>query len=122
MDLLFAKLVPVVTDCMTGELEKLGGNCRLALRVAKDPRWQRLQRGHSGTYADNCIISRVLQHRIYLFGTNDKHLRRRLRKIPGFPLAGAGKESTLKGFCTIDNRAARWLSFMQTWRSVPNPA
>lgn len=91
MDLLLAKCTPVVTDCVMAELEKLGDRYRLALRVAKDERWQRLSCSHSGTYADDCIVSTVVQHRIYLVGTNDKQLRQRLRRIPGVPLVAVGR-------------------------------
>lgn len=59
MDLLYAKCIPCFTDCTIAELEKLGPKYRLALRVAKDPRWTRLQCDHSGTYADDCIVDRV---------------------------------------------------------------
>jgi len=38
---------------------------------------------HKGTYADDCIVSRVMQHRCYIVATNDQALRRRIRKIPG---------------------------------------
>ena len=36
MDCLYANCVPHVTDCVIGELEKLGTKFRVALRVAKD--------------------------------------------------------------------------------------
>ncbi|EYE93920.1 rRNA-processing FCF1 family protein [Aspergillus glaucus CBS 516.65] len=86
MDLLYAKCIPCFTDCTIAELEKLGPKYRLALRVAKDPRWTRLQCDHSGTYADDCIVDRISKHRIYTVGTNDKELTRRIRKIPGVPI------------------------------------
>jgi len=38
MDCLYAKCVPYVTDCVYGELEKLGAKYRLALKIIKDPR------------------------------------------------------------------------------------
>lgn len=91
MDLLYAKCVPVVTECSIAELEKLGDKYRLALRLAKDERWERLKCSHSGTYADDCIVETVKKHRCYLVGTNDRDLRRRLRKIPGVPLLAVGK-------------------------------
>ena len=91
MDLLLAKCIPVVTDCTIAELEKLGSKYRLALRLGKDERWERLKCSHSGTYADDCIVSTVTKHRCYLVGTNDKELRQRLRKIPGVPLIAVGK-------------------------------
>ncbi|KAK7715960.1 rRNA-processing protein fcf1 [Botryosphaeria dothidea] len=91
MDLLFAKCIPVVTECSIAELEKLGEKYRLALGLAKDERWQRLTCSHAGTYADDCIVSTVMKHRCYLVGTNDRDLRRRLRKIPGVPLVAVGK-------------------------------
>lgn len=43
------------------ELEKLGPKFRLALRVAKDPRFERLPCTHKGTYADDCLVQRVSQ-------------------------------------------------------------
>ncbi|KAL4930973.1 rRNA-processing FCF1 family protein [Aspergillus undulatus] len=86
MDLLYAKCIPTFTDCTIAELEKLGDKYRLALRVAKDPRWERVKCSHKGTYADDCLVDRVSKHRIYIVGTNDKDLCRRLRKIPGVPI------------------------------------
>jgi len=34
--------IPTITDCVLAELEKLGPKYRLALRIAKDPRFERL--------------------------------------------------------------------------------
>ncbi|PLB35912.1 Fcf1-domain-containing protein [Aspergillus candidus] len=82
MDLLYAKCIPTFTDCTIAELEKLGDKFRLALRMAKDPRWERVRCSHSGTYADDCIVDRITKHRIYIVATNDKDLVRRIRKIP----------------------------------------
>jgi U3 small nucleolar RNA-associated protein 24 len=86
MDCLLAKTIPCVTDCVIAELEKLGSKYRLALRLAKDPRFTRLTCTHKGTYADDCLVERITQHRCYLVGTNDKDLKRRIRKIPGVPI------------------------------------
>lgn len=41
---------------------------------------------HKGTYADDCIVQRVTQHRCYIVATCDRDLKRRLRKIPGVPI------------------------------------
>src|SRR5258708_39481621 len=86
------------------ELEKLGPKYRIALRqvpveshtdtllistlcrVARDPRFERLTCSHKGTYADDCLIDRVTQHKCYIVATRDKDLRRRVRKVPGIPL------------------------------------
>ena len=113
------------------ELEKLGPRYRVALkyfppimfrrhgffnislsfslRVAKDPRFERLPCTHSGTYADDCLVNRVTQvslsrccffffactplmstiisqHKCYIVATCDKDLKRRIRKIPGVPI------------------------------------
>ncbi|KAE8356775.1 Fcf1-domain-containing protein [Aspergillus coremiiformis] len=86
MDLLYAKCIPTFTDCTIAELEKLGDKFRLALRVAKDPRWARVRCDHPGTYADDCLVDRITKHRIYVVATNDKDLIRRIRKIPGVPI------------------------------------
>ena len=91
MDLLYATCVPVISDCVIAELEKLGSKYRLALQVAKDPRWTRLSCGHSKPYADDCIVETIQRHRIYLVATDDKPLRQRLRKIPGVPLMGVAR-------------------------------
>ncbi|CAL9044442.1 unnamed protein product [Musa banksii] len=61
MDCLYAKCTPCITDCVMAELEKLGQKYRVALRIAKDPRFERLPCTHKGTYADDCIIDRVTQ-------------------------------------------------------------
>ncbi|GAA6028203.1 hypothetical protein JCM8097_006913 [Rhodosporidiobolus ruineniae] len=86
MDVLYAKAIPCISDCVIAELEKLGHQYRLALRVARDPRFERLPCSHKGTYADDCIVNRVTQHRCYIVATCDRQLRRRLRKVPGVPL------------------------------------
>ena len=90
MDCLLAKAIPCITDCVVAELEKMGHRYRLALKLTKDPRFKRLSCAHKGTYADDCIVDRVKQHRCYLVGTNDKDLKRRIRKIPGVPLISVG--------------------------------
>lgn len=89
MDLLLTVCIPIVTQCTIAELEKT--NHVLALRLAKDERWQRITCSYSGTYADDCIVSTVTKHRFYSVGTDDKELRQRLRKLPGVPLIAVGK-------------------------------
>ncbi|KAJ1998939.1 rRNA-processing protein fcf1 [Coemansia thaxteri] len=86
MDCLYAKCIPVVTDCVLAELEKLGPKYRMALRVARDPRFERLPCSHKGTYADDCIVQRVIQNRCYIVATCDRDLKRRIRKVPGVPI------------------------------------
>jgi U3 small nucleolar RNA-associated protein 24 len=86
MDCLYAKAIPCITDCVMAELEKLGPKYRLALRVAKDPRFERLPCTHKGTYADDCIVQRITQHPIYIVATCDRDLKRRIRKVPGVPI------------------------------------
>lgn len=56
MDCLLAKAIPCMTDCVVAELEKLGPKYRVALRLSKDPRFQRLPCSHQGTYADDCLV------------------------------------------------------------------
>ncbi|XP_058125289.1 rRNA-processing protein FCF1 homolog [Anopheles coustani] len=86
MDCLYAKCIPYITDCVEAELEKLGSKYKLALRIIKDPRFERLHCMHKGTYADDCLVQRVTQHKCYIVATNDKDLKRRIRKIPGVPI------------------------------------
>lgn len=93
MDCLLAKCVPFITDCVMAELEKLGPKYRIALKLAHDPRIQRLTCTHKGTYADDCLVNRVLQHKCYLVATNDRALKQRIRKIPGIPLMSVGAHS-----------------------------
>ena len=87
MDSLYAKVVPCITEAVMAELEKLGPKYRVALRIAKDPRFTRLPAMKPGaTYADDDLVERVTAHRIYIVATCDRELKRRLRKIPGVPL------------------------------------
>jgi U3 small nucleolar RNA-associated protein 24 len=81
LDCLYAKCIPIVTDCVLAELEKLGPKYRLALRVAKDPRFERVKCDHKGTYADDCLVDRVIKHRVYIVATNDRDLKRRIRYV-----------------------------------------
>ena len=68
------------------ELEKLGPKYRVALRIAKDPRFERLPCCHKGVYADDCLVERVQQARCYIVATCDRDLKRRIRKVPGVPI------------------------------------
>ena len=86
LDCLLAKSTPYITDCVMGELEKFGQKYNLALRVAKDPRIQRLTCLHKGTYADDCLVNIVSQHKCYIVATCDKQLKSRIRKVPGIPI------------------------------------
>ncbi|KAK6636198.1 rRNA-processing protein fcf1 [Polyplax serrata] len=86
MDCLYAKCIPYITDCVMGEMEKLGQKYKVALRIMKDPRFERLPCLHKGTYADDCIVQRVTQHKCFIVATCDKDLKRRIRKIPGVPI------------------------------------
>lgn len=86
MDCLYAKCIPYISDCVRAELEKLGNKYKLALRIISDPRFERLPCLHKGTYADECIVNRVQQHKCYIVATNDKDLKNRIRKIPGVPI------------------------------------
>lgn len=86
MDCLYAKCVPYITDCVMAELEKMGQKYKMALKIVKDPRFQRITCLHKGTYADDCIVNRVTQHKCYIVATNDRDLKNRIRKIPGVPI------------------------------------
>ncbi|KAI9674479.1 MAG: rRNA-processing protein fcf1 [Caeruleum heppii] len=91
MDCLYAKCTPIITSCVMAELEKLGPKYRIALRIARDERWERLKCDHKGVYADDCIVDRVLKHKIYIVATNDRDLKRRVRKIPGVPIMSVAR-------------------------------
>uniref|UniRef100_A0A2K6A137 PIN domain-containing protein n=1 Tax=Mandrillus leucophaeus TaxID=9568 RepID=A0A2K6A137_MANLE len=85
MDYLYAKCIPWITDCVMAEIKKLGQKYRVALRIAKDPRFERLPRTHKGTYAHDCLVQRVTQPKCPpcpVTGT----LKRRIHKIPGIPI------------------------------------
>ena len=87
MDCLLAKCIPVILDSVMAELEKLGTKYRVALRLAKDPRFLRLPSYlPKGTYADDDIVEHVRVHRCFIVATCDKELKQRIRKIPGVPL------------------------------------
>jgi U3 small nucleolar RNA-associated protein 24 len=84
---LLAKCVPCILDSVVAELEKLGPKYRIALRMAKDPRFLRLPSKLSkGHYADEDIMKYIEQHRCYIVATCDKELKRKIRKVPGVPI------------------------------------
>ncbi|KAH9284403.1 rRNA-processing protein FCF1 -like protein [Echinococcus granulosus] len=85
MDCLLAKCFLYVTDCVMGEIEKMPERYRVALRILRDPRIERLTCQHKGTYADDCLVERC-QARCYIVATCDRDLRRRIRKITGVPI------------------------------------
>ncbi|PJF17467.1 hypothetical protein PSACC_02762 [Paramicrosporidium saccamoebae] len=97
MDCMYAECKPCITDCVMGEIEKMGSKFRIALRLARDDRFERLPCMHKGTYADDCIVQRVTQHRCFIVATCDKGLKQRLRKIPGVPIMYiAGRKYTVE--------------------------
>ncbi|KAM3185480.1 hypothetical protein ACTXT7_006287 [Hymenolepis weldensis] len=85
MDCLLANCFLYVTDCVMGEIEKMPERYRVALRILRDKRIQRLTCQHKGTYADDCLVDRC-QMRCYIVATCDRDLRRRIRKITGVPI------------------------------------
>ncbi|KAL2068583.1 hypothetical protein VTL71DRAFT_14920 [Oculimacula yallundae] len=91
MDTLYANCIPVITSCVMAELEKLGPKYRIALRIARDERWQRMKCDHKGVYADDCIVDRVVKSKIYIVATNDRELKRRVRKVPGVPIISVAR-------------------------------
>lgn len=86
LDCLAAPCTVCVTDCVIAELQKMPKKYRVALRVARDRRFERIRCDHKGTYADDCIVHRCTAHRIYIAATCDRDLKRRIRKIPGVPI------------------------------------
>ena len=90
MKCLLAQAIPIITDCVMAELEKLGKKFKLSLKIAHDERFMRMSCSHEGNYADDCLVQRVTNERCYLVGTCDKDLKNRLRKIPGVPLTTVG--------------------------------
>ncbi|KAL7061316.1 hypothetical protein AAHC03_010072 [Spirometra sp. Aus1] len=85
MDCLLAKCFLYVTDCVMGEIEKMPERYRVALKILRDPRIERLTCQHKGTYADDCLVERCTA-RCYIVATCDRDLRRRIRKITGVPI------------------------------------
>ncbi|CAK7233054.1 rRNA-processing protein fcf1 [Sporothrix bragantina] len=115
MDCLYATCRPIMTDCVMAELEKLGPKYRIALKIARDERWERSKCTHKGIYADDCIFDRIVRHRTvclnpllacpafatstkYIVATNDRDLKRRIRKVPGVPIM-----SVARGKYVIEN-------------------
>ncbi|KJR82845.1 uncharacterized protein SPSK_04565 [Sporothrix schenckii 1099-18] len=128
MDCLYATCRPIMTDCVMAELEKLGPKYRIALKIARDERWERSKCTHKGIYADDCIFDRIVRHRYYcmlhilftaresffpflgrvhrpydmcepyIVATNDRDLKRRVRKVPGVPIM-----SVARGKYVIEN-------------------
>jgi U3 small nucleolar RNA-associated protein 24 len=80
-----------MSSCVIAELEGLSTKYRIALRVARDERWERLKCDHKGVYADDCIVDRIMKHKIYIVATNDRDLKRRIRKVPGVPIMSVAR-------------------------------
>lgn len=91
VDCLYAKCVPYITDCVVAELEKLGPQYRVALKLVQDPAFERLPCLHKGTYADDCLVERITMHKCYIVATCDRDLKRRIRKVPGVPIMFVSK-------------------------------
>ncbi|WOG86803.1 hypothetical protein DCAR_0206021 [Daucus carota subsp. sativus] len=77
----FDVLLCPMTFCTYIELLKNGTPC-----ITDYPRFERLPCTHKGTYADDCLVERVTQHKCYMVATCDRNLKRRICKIPGVPI------------------------------------
>ncbi len=91
MTCLHAECRPIITDCVMAELELLGPKYRIALRIARDERWERLRCDHQNCYADDCIVDRVVRHKTFIVCTNDRDLKRRIRKVVGVPIMSVAR-------------------------------
>ena len=60
--LVCGKSTPIRIPCpannkfQMAEMEKLGPKYRIALRIARDERWERIKCDHKGHYADDCLV------------------------------------------------------------------
>ena len=85
--------------CFFTSTEGLGGSTVAVLLTPsrrgaiQDPRLERLPCNHKGTYADDCLVDRVKQHRCYIVATCDRDLRRRIRKVCTPFARGGGDDS-----------------------------
>lgn len=86
MECLEGEVKLLVPECVFGELEKLGRVYRLALNMIRGMKVETLKCNHKGTYADDCILSRVKEFSCYVVATTDKNLRQRIKKIPLVPI------------------------------------
>ena len=81
----------MLLSSVMAEMEKLGPKYRIALQIARDERWERLTCTHKGTYADDCLVNHILKHKIYIVATNDRDLKRRIRKVDGVPIMSVAR-------------------------------
>uniref|UniRef100_A0A8C2M8H9 FCF1 n=1 Tax=Cricetulus griseus TaxID=10029 RepID=A0A8C2M8H9_CRIGR len=86
MDCLYATCIPCITDCVMAEIEKFGQKYLVTLRIVKDPCFDQLPCTHKGTYADDCLVQGVTQHKCYIVATVDLNLKQRIQTIPGVPI------------------------------------
>lgn len=88
-----------VPECVIGELEKLGRPYRVALAMVRSNEFKHLKCDHKGTYADDCILERVTNHRCYVVATSDVGLKQRIKDIPGVPIVSfRGQRSFVERF------------------------
>jgi Fcf1 len=99
-------------------LEKLGGKYKIALRLAKDPRFERIPCNCKGCYADDCLIQMATQWRCFIVATCDKELRGRVRKIPGVPaMYISGYRYTVERMPEVCNLCGVWSSIVHNCRT-----
>jgi U3 small nucleolar RNA-associated protein 24 len=53
--------------------------------------WRDADNSYLGNYADDCLVDRVMKHKHYIVATNDRDLKRRIRKIPGVPIMNVAR-------------------------------
>ncbi|EPR78608.1 FCF1 family protein [Spraguea lophii 42_110] len=75
-----------ITECVFGELEKLGIKYKAAVAAVRNIKHHVLICDHKGIYADDCIVNRISVHKCYIIATCDTELKNRIRKVPGIPI------------------------------------
>ncbi|EFX02825.1 duf652 domain containing protein [Grosmannia clavigera kw1407] len=60
MDCLYATCRPILTDCFMAELEKLGPKYRIALKIARDERWERATCTHKGGVFARFLVYQIM--------------------------------------------------------------
>uniref|UniRef100_A0A671DLN4 PIN domain-containing protein n=1 Tax=Rhinolophus ferrumequinum TaxID=59479 RepID=A0A671DLN4_RHIFE len=86
MGCLYGTCIPWTTDWVMAETEKLGQKYHVALRIAKDPRFERLSCTHTGIAVDDCLV-RTLTRR---------DLELTIRKIPAAPITDVSNHSYME--------------------------
>uniref|UniRef100_A0A8C6INB1 Uncharacterized protein n=1 Tax=Mus spicilegus TaxID=10103 RepID=A0A8C6INB1_MUSSI len=101
-DCLYSKCIHCITDCVMTKTEKLGQKYHEALRISRDPQFDRYPCTHKGTYAVDLLTqSSSAQVYCYIVTTVGWDLKQRILKFLLIPIMWISNQRAISNTCQM---------------------